>query len=143
MTKTGKEIEGDILALLRNSYIVAGRGTASGIGGGVYRDGLRPRDSVAEDMVVIFTTADAEQFQQGVVTVNIYVPDLLNRINGVTAENGARCEEIERLAQDTVDWLKADKSEYLFSLERAIHTTRDHEISQSFIVVPLRFKRFN
>ena len=138
--KTGKEIEGDILALLRSSYIVTGKAGVPGIGGGVYRATMRPRDSRAEDMTVMFTTATAQQTQVGIVTVNVYVPDLLNRANGVTSEDGARCEQIERLAQDSVDWLKADKSDYLFSLERAIHTNRDPEISQSFVVVPLRFK---
>lgn len=141
--KTGKEIEGDIFALLRSSYIVTGKDGVPGIGGAVYRSGLRPRDSQAEDMIVIFTTADAEQFQTGVVTIDIYVPDLLNRANGVSVENGARCEQLERLAQDSVDWLKADKSNYLFSLERAIHTTRDEAINQSFVVIPLRFKHYN
>lgn len=142
--KTGKEIESDVLALMRTSYIVTGKGEGNarvpGIGGGVYRATMRPRDSRAEDLTVQFTTATAEQFQEGVVTLNIYVPDLLNHANGVTSEDGARCQQLERLAQDSVDWLKADKSAYLFSLERAIHTTRDVEISQSFVVVPLRFK---
>lgn len=145
--KTGKEIESDILALMRTSYIVTGEGSGNaripGISGGVYRGTMRPRDSQSEDMTVIFTTANAEQFQAGVVTLNIYVPDLLNRANGVTAEDGARCEQLERLAQDSVDWLKADKSNYLFSLERAIHTNRDPEISQSFVVVPLRFRHID
>lgn len=144
MTKTGKEIEGDVLALMRRSYIVTGRDSGSGnipgIRGGVYRATMRPRDSKAEDMTVMFTTATAEQVQEGVVTLNIFVPDILNRANGVTAEDGERCEQIERLAQDSVDWLKADKSNYLFSLERAIHTNRNPEISQSFVVVPLRFR---
>lgn len=142
--KTGKEIESDVLALLRLSYIVTGKGTGTsrvpGIGGGVYRATNRPRDSKAEDLTVRFTTATARQVQEGVVTLNIYVPDIINRPNGVTAEDGARCQQLERLAQDTVDWLTADKSDYLFSLERAIHTDRDTDISQSFVVVPLRFK---
>lgn len=141
--KTGKEIEGDILALVRNSYIKTGKDGTPGIGGSVYRATMRPRDSREEDMTVMFTTATAEQTQVGVVTLNVYVPDLVNRINGVTAENGARCEQIERLAQATVDYLKADKSDYLFSLERAIHTQRDADIEQSFIVIPLRFKIIN
>ena len=142
MIKTGKEIEGDILGLLRSSYIITGKDGISGIRGEVYRGGLRPRDSKKEDLIVIFTTANAAQFQEGVVTLNIYVPYIRNGRNGVMVENGQRCEQIERLAQDSVEWLKADKSDYLFSLQRAIHTQQDDAIEQSYIVVAVHFKQF-
>ena len=143
MKRTGKEIEGDVLRLLRDSVIVTGDGQRAGISGSVYRQGLRPRDSQEEDMIVIFTTASADQFQQGVVTVNIYIPDILNSKTGVSVENGRRCEEVERLTQDAVDALTARRSNYLFGLERAIHTTRDIEINQSFVVAHLQFKYYN
>ena len=148
MTKTGKEIERDVFTLLKSSLIVTGRGVigavdrVDGINGGVYRSGQRPRDSKLEDMVVIFTTATSSQFQEGVVTLNIYVPDIYPYNDGVPRENGLRCEQLERLAQDSVDALTADLSDYLFSVEpsRVIHTQREEEIHQSFVVVPLFFR---
>lgn len=148
MTKTGKEIESDVFSLLQSSLIVTGKGEKGtpgrieGINGGSYRPDQRPRDSKLEDMVVIFTTGTSTQFQRGVVTLNIYVPDIYPYGDGIPHENGARCEEIERLAQDTVDALVASLSDYLFSIERSrcIHTQRDEEIHQSFVVVPLFFK---
>ena len=144
MTKrTGKEIERDVYSLLRRSYIVTGKDGVPGIGGSVYRSGQRPRDSKGEDMVVIFTTATSTQFQEGVVTLNVYVPDIFPT-TGIPREDGARCEQIERLAQDSVDALTADRSDYLFGIERSrvIHTLRDDTIGQSFVVVPLSFRYF-
>lgn len=141
--KTGKEIEGDVFALLRSSYLITGRDGVAGIGGSMYRKGMRPRDSREEDLVVIFTAGTSTQFQEGVVTLNIYVPDIYQK-NGLPEENGERCEQIERLAQDTVDLLTAGVSDYLFSVERSrvIHTQREEAIHQSFIVVPLSFRYY-
>lgn len=140
--KTGKEIERDIFELLRDSYIVTGQVGVPGIGGAMYRGGQRARDARTEDLVVIFTTATSTQFQEGVVTLNIYVPDIVTEGSGFASEDVRRCEELERLAQDSVDALTADVSDYLFFIERSrvIHTLRDEELHQSFVVVPLAFK---
>lgn len=131
---TGQKVVTDVIGLLRGSVL------AEALRGNIYREGTRPRDSKAEDLVVIFTTADAAQFQEGVITLNIYVPDLPTAENGVNVVDSARCEEIEGLAQQTVDALKAYRSNYLFKLREAIHTQRDEDIDQSFVVVRLRFK---
>lgn len=132
--RTGQQIITDMIGLLRQTDL------PSVIGGKVYRAGTRPRDSRAEDLVVIFTTADAEQFQQGVVTLNIYVPDMPNSANGVSLEDSARCAELEAACFLAIESLRANKSDYLFSLKEAIHTQRDTEIGQSFVVARLRFK---
>jgi len=134
--KTGHQIQTDIYGLLRGSSFVAA------LSGGLYRQGLRPRDSRLEDCIVIFTTADAEQVQEGVVTINVYVPDINPFSNGVPVENIARCEEIEGLLQDWVDSQTAGVSDYLFRLGSAIHTQRDEEIHQSFVVARLSFRLF-
>ena len=70
MAKTGKQIQSDVLALLKSSTL------PSIISGKVYRKGCRPRDSKAEDAIVIFTTGLPGQIQTGVVTINIYCPDI-------------------------------------------------------------------
>lgn len=134
---TGQRVVTDVIGLLRGSAL------AEGIRGGMYREGTRPRDSKAEDLVVRFTTADAEQFQTGVVTLNIYVPDLPTSENGVNVVDSERCEEIEELAAQTVKTLKAYRSDYLFKLRESIHTQRDEDIDQSFVVVRLRFKHIS
>lgn len=70
MAKTGKQIQGDIRKLLMDSTLY------TQISGEVYRNGYRPRDSRKEDAVVIFTAGLPEQIQTGVVTINIFVPDI-------------------------------------------------------------------
>ena len=134
--KTGHQIQTDIYAMLSGSSF------AAGLSGGVYRQGLRPRDSRLEDCIVIFTTADAEQVQAGVVTINVYVPDIYPYENGVPVEDVARCEAIEGALQGWVDSLTAGVSDYLFKLKSAIHTQRDEDIHQSFVVARLSFRLF-
>ena len=106
MAKTGKQIQSDVLALLKSSTL------PSIISGKVYRKGCRPRDSKAEDAIVIFTTGLPGQIQTGVVTINIYCPDIDPYENGVLVEDGQRCETLEKAAADWVDSLTAAVSNY-------------------------------
>lgn len=133
--KTGHQIETDIYGFLSESTLVAS------LSGSLYRKGSRPPDSKLEDCIVIFTTADAEQVQSGTVTINVYVPDIYP-YNGVPTENIARCEEIEGLLQAWVDSMTAEVSGYIFKLKKAIHTQREEQIHQSFVVARLDFRLF-
>ena len=136
MAKTGKQIQGDIYQLFKDSTLY------TMISGNVYRRGYRPRDSRLEDAVVIFTTGMPDQIQMGVVTVNIFVPDIDPYDNGVLVEDGERTEIIERLAADWVDSLSADISCYRFKLMQTIYTEKEAEINQHFVVVKLTYKYF-
>lgn len=136
MAKTSKQVQGDIYRLLKGSTL------SSMISGEVYRNGLRPRDSRKEDAVVIFTTGLPYQIQTGVVTVNIYVPDIDPYDNGVPVEDGERTEKIERLAQQWVDSLTTDKSCYKFRLQQTIYTEEEPDINQHFVVVKLGYEYF-
>ena len=137
MAKTGKQIQGDIYSFLKGSTL------CSMISGDVYREGYRPRDSRLEDAVVIFTAGLPGQIQTGVVTVNIFVPDIDPYENGVLAEDGERTEELEHLAQEWVDSLTAAVSCYKFRLMQTIHTAEEAEISQHFVVVKLAYEFFD
>lgn len=137
MAKTGKQVQGDIYQLLKGSTI------CSMISGDVYRNGYRPRNSSLEDAVVIFTAGLPDQIQTGVVTVNIYVPDIDPYDNGVFVEDGQRTEELERLAAEWVDSLTAAVSCYAFKLQQTIYTEEEAEINQHFIVVKLGYKYFD
>lgn len=131
--KTSKQIQGDVYRMLKDSLL------ADEITGGVYRKGMRPRDSRLEDAVVAFTAGTPGEIQSGVVTINIYIPDIDPYDNGVYVEDGERAEELERLAADWVQDLTADRSDYLFSLQNTITTEEDEEIRQHFVVVKLRY----
>ena len=136
MAKTSRQVQGDVYRLLRDSTLY------SMISGEVYRNGMRPRDSRLEDAVVIFTTGLAEQIETGVVTINIFVPDIDPYGNGVMVEDGARTEAIEKLAQNWVESLSADVSNYLFKLQQTIFTEAEPSINQHFVVVKLQYKYF-
>lgn len=136
MAKTGKQVQGDIYRLFKGSTLY------TMISGDVYRNGYRPRDSRLEDAVVIFTTGLPDQIQTGVVTVNIFVPDIDPYDNGVFVEDGQRTEELERLAQAWVDSLTAAVSCYKFKLMQTIYTEEEADINQHFIVVKLGYEYF-
>lgn len=137
MTKTSKQVQGDIYRMLKDSSF------SSMISGEVYRQGYRPRDSRKEDAVVIFTTGLTDEIQTGVVTVNIFVPDIDPYNNGIWVEDGKRTEEVERLAQEWIDSLTADKSCYKFELQQTIYTEEEAEINQHFVVVKLKYEYYD
>ena len=137
MAKTGKEIQGDIYTFLSNSTL------KTAINGGVYRNGYRPRDSRNEDAVITFTTGIPDQIQTGVVTINIFVPDIDPYRNGVLVEDGKRTEVIERLAAEWVKSLTAERSCYQFSLQQTIYTEDEPAINQHFVVIKLRYRYFD
>lgn len=132
--KTAKDIQGDILTMLRSSSI------AELISGGVYRAGYRPRDSRLEDAVVIFTAGVPTQVQTGVVTVHIYVPDIT--LDGVQVEDGERTATLERALQDWADTLTPALSPYKFSLQATVSTEDAPDIGQHFVVAMLRYEYF-
>lgn len=137
MNKTSKQIQGDIYQLLIDSNL------ASELTGSVYRRGYRPRSSRKEDAIVIFTTGLAGQVQTGVVTINIYVPDIDPYNNGVYVEDGARIEYLEVKAQEWVEDIRFQTSEYKFQLQQTIYTEYEPEINQHFVVIKLGYKLCN
>jgi hypothetical protein len=140
MKKTGRQIQGDIVALLQDSDL------ANTVNGQIYRatpeSSYRPRDSKAEDILVVFTTGIPDQIQTGIVTLNIYVPDTENADNGVFVEDGRRCEELEIEAGRWVETLTTGRSDYKFTLQQTIYTEAESEIKQHFIVVKLKYELF-
>lgn len=137
MAKTAKQVQTDIIALLRGSEL------ATEISGEVYRNGLRPRDSRLEDAVVIFTTGLPDEIETGVVTVNIYVPDIDPYENGVLVEDGERTETLEILAQGWVDSLLGSGTNYVFELRQTIYTEAEPDIKQHFVVVKLGYRLYD
>jgi hypothetical protein len=136
MARTGKQIQGDIYSLLRSSAL------AANISGDVYRSGYRPRDSRKEDAIVAFTSGLPDQIETGVVTINVYVPDIDPYSNGTLVEDGSRTAELERMAQEWVDSLTAGVSNYKFELRQTIYTEEEPETNQHFVVVRLGYRYF-
>lgn len=136
--KTGKQIEGDVYGLLRDSPL------AAYVNGGVYRSGTRPRDSLKEDIVVGFVSGNAgEDMDEGRVVVNVYIPDIRPYGDGVYVEDGARAEQIEAAAQEWALGLGAGRSDYLFSLAQTVSTYEEPETHERFVSVRLAYRRFS
>lgn len=136
MAKTGKEIEQDIYTMVRKSRI------ATAINGDVYRGGMRPRDSKLEDAIVRFTAGLPDEIETGVVTINIYVPNVDPYDNGVWVES-PRTTVLSAVANEWVKSLKAANSNYLFHLRETIHTVEEPIINQHFVVVKLGYRYYD
>jgi hypothetical protein len=138
MIKTGKQIQSDIIDLLRDSNL------ANAVNGKIYRFGYRPRDSKAEDIIVVFTTGIPDQIQTGIITLNIYVPDIEdeNTNNGVMYENGRRCEALEIAATEWAESLTTGRTDYKFTLQQTVYTEEEPEINQHFVAVKLKYELF-
>ena len=134
MKKTASVIEDDIYVIISASPL------KSAVTGEVYKEGLRPSDSDKEDVVVTFVTGADGQVQEGVVTVDIYVPDIdygaVRKVRHI-----ARCRELEMIADEFASNLSDD--DYWFSLNEMIRTSKAENISQHFVQVRLAFKRLN
>ncbi len=136
VTKTGSEVQGDVLRFLRGS------GLAAEAKGAIYRSGLRPADRAAEDIVVAFTAGLPGEVQSGAVTVMIFVPDVVLP-SGRAVADGARCATLEAAAAAWVAGLTcAVSGGYRFWLQSAIRTVEDAEggsVRQHFVVVKLGY----
>ena len=135
MAKTAKDIQTDFYTLLKDSDL------AAMVNGIVYRDGFRPRDSKKEDIVIIYSAGEDDgEIQSGIVTLNIYVPDILPYKNGTMVENAARTAKIERAAQEWYESIRGVMPEYIFRLYNTIHTTADEDINQHLVVVQVKYR---
>lgn len=131
--KTGHDIQHAIYTLLQGSAL------ALSVTGGVYKNGYRPRDSKLEDIVVTFTQSTAAQIQDGVVTVNIYVPDVDPRSDGTWVEDGKRTAELER---GLLTWLEGvcSSTELRLTPQQPPFTMADETARQHFVTLRIRFR---
>lgn len=131
MKKTAHQILDDVVAHLKAGGIL------SVISGRIYKK-KRPDNSTAEDCVVSFKTGTDGQFQNGVITVNIYVPNVDNG-QGTTVENVARTRLIESELSRICS--RFTTGEYLFTPANITETWEVEEIKQHFVHLDLEFKR--
>lgn len=137
--KTAKEIQEDVIDLLKGSTL------REQVTGGVYPGGLRPRDSRREDIEVIFTLGNPGQIESGVVTINVFCPDVPEGFTpGAKVENARRTREIERLLDEWVETLTpATTGGYLFTTANTILTLPEEETDQHFTSVKLRYRYYD
>lgn len=137
MKKTGSQIEADIYEIIRSSSLSAE------ISGVTYKEGTRPINSVKEDIVVNFLTGvDEDEFQEGFVNVNIYVPDIDNSGGGILVKDVARCSALEVLILALLE-SNSLSGDYLLRAAQTIKTFKEESIKQHFINCKIKFRLSN
>lgn len=132
---TSKTVQRDIYNALRGSEL------ARNISGRIYYDGTRERDSMLEDVEVVFTYGTTDgQTASGVVTLLVYFPDIDPYGNGVMVEDIARATELEALCATFVDDVKVSMTNYKIGLRQSIMTQAQTEINQHFVSVMLAYE---
>jgi hypothetical protein len=136
MNRTAKQIQQDFYRLLRTSNL------AAEVTGDVYigsdYGSNRPHGSQLEDIIVINPASDAEEIQSGIITINIYVPDIATPASNGLVENQSRCAELEIAANVWLDEI-VGTTEYRLRLAQAVSTNYHAEINQHFVVLKIRF----
>lgn len=132
MVKTAEEILEDVFERIKDSDLA---NTLSGV---VCFEGARPQDSKLEDAVLIFTSGDTEQVQEGIVTLNIYVPDKEKK--GIYRKDIPRCREVSKLTNKWIEELIEQSADYLFERNGVVSTNSEEEIHQHFVVAKLKYK---
>jgi hypothetical protein len=135
--KTGQQIERDIFAMFSESPV------RSRLRGGVYRYGMRPCDSGAEDAVVGFAGGDPDKIESGSVMIRIYVPGCDFYGDGVVRCDKERCEALETAANEWVNSMTSIRQGYRLGLERIVSTEQEHSSGQHFVAVRLKYKLIN
>lgn len=133
MIKTEQQIERDFYSFIRDSPI------GKAINGGVYRDGMRPANSTAEDLIVKFLSGIDDQVQTGVVIINLYVPDVAFSSDGRKVKDSSRIAELEELILSFVND-NAD-TEYWMQTDGTPASMLNEEINQHLIYARIKFKR--
>lgn len=135
MIKTESQIEQDFYDAIKGTEL------QKSVTGKVYKFGLRPFGSTDEDIVIKVTTANAEQMQEGVVTILTYCNNIDGIEVGRMVPNKKRLAELEVLNLCALEELKQRMPNYVYlRLENAVGSRSDFELKQSFISMRIKFK---
>lgn len=134
MFKTQQDIEDDFYNALKNSALV------NAVNGKLYKKDLRPIDSKQEDITLIVTTIDSAQWQQGVITLLIYVNGI-DLYQSQLVPDKKRIKELSTLTLSILDELKANMANYDgFYFFQAVTNDFDMETEQWFISAKIGFR---
>lgn len=134
MYKTQQDIEDDFYNALKNSALV------NAVNGKLYKKDLRPIDSKQEDITLIVTTIDSAQWQQGVITLLIYVNGI-DLYQSQLVPDKKRIKELSTIMLGIIDELKANMANYDgFYFFQAVTNDFDVETEQWFISAKIGFR---
>lgn len=109
------------------------------ISGEFYPSDCRTADSEVEDAVLTVSNATAEQIQDGIARINIYVPDLDNG-SGRPVPDKDRLIAISELDEQIIDVLNKADTDYEFDLSKGTETINAEAIKQHFVNITIEFK---
>lgn len=133
--KTEQEIERDFFAMVRQSSL--GRS----IKGGIYRSEMRPNGAISEDIVIKLLAGTNGQIQRGIITLNVYVPDVPYLNDGRNVPNHSRISELQGLVNEFIAGQSA--TEYQTTPDEMPRTESAEEIGQHYIYTRIHFKRIS
>lgn len=133
MIKTAEDIERDFYSFVKNSNL------GKTIKGTVYREEMRPDNADTEDLIIKFLAGLDEQIQSGVVIFNLYVPDIIHRLDGRKVIDHARIAVLQRAIIDFVQ--NNDETEYWMQTDTTPTSMTNKEIEQHLIYARIKFYR--
>lgn len=91
-----------------------------------------------EDAVLTVSNATAEQIQDGIARINIYVPDLDNG-SGRPVPDKERLIALSELDEQIIDVLNGADTDYEFDLAKGTETINAEAIKQHFVNITIEF----
>lgn len=136
--KTGFQVETDFYRAVKNTELYRK------IKGDVYRDGLRPRDSKKDDIVIRLTALSVGQLQEGVLTILVFVPDIEMSGVGNLKRDINRLSKFEDLGAKAVEEIRKElKDEYNeVKLQTGIQSYPDSN-EEHFVSIRIQFQVLN
>ena len=121
-------IKDDVYALINNSPL------ASTVTGKICKQGVRPKGSDKEDVVIAVVANLNGQIQEAVVNVNIYVADDI-KSDGQNQEATIRLRELCRIASETLEVGSGEDFRFTLESQRVIEVadTKEHVINNRII----------
>ena len=117
-------IKDDVYAHIKNSPL------ASAVTGKICKQGVRPKDSDKEDVVIAVIANLNGQIQEAAVNVNIYVADDI-KSDGQNQEATIRLRELCRIASETLEVGRGEDFRFTLESQRVseVPGTKEHVIN--------------
>lgn len=117
----------------------------SAISGGIYKL-QRPVNSIKEDVVINSITLNANQLQEGVLNVNIHVPNLSVSVNGVqdnSQPDFSKLKALTALAVSSLEDVWEVSSEVYYDVQTPGSPIDEPEINQHYSNIRVEFFSVN
>ena len=126
-------IKGDVYAFIKKSPLSAA------VTGKICKQGVRPKGSNLEDVVIAVVANMNGQIQEAVVNVNIYVKDDI-KSNGQNQEATIRLRQLCEIASDTLEAGSGEDFRFTLESQHVIEVpgTKEHVINNR-----LNYKQVN